>query len=243
MLKNVRAFNDERIRLYHGSDTIVEKPMFGFGRDDNDYGRGFYTTRIYNKAVSWAQNMGDPLSAFVNCYDLDLSKLNVLHLDDFGVLAWIAEIAANRPISSELSTDFLPEFVNQYKIDTSFADIIVGYRADDSYTDVIGAFFDGLLTCEEVQRLFYKGNLGEQYFIKSEKAFSSIEFKSYDDVSHVQLQEEHFLEAEARNDVFTFISNRRLAIAKRFQVPAITIIDAISCKYTYNREYGIYEIL
>lgn len=32
------------LNLYHGSDYIVKKPLYGFGKSDNDYGRGFYTT-------------------------------------------------------------------------------------------------------------------------------------------------------------------------------------------------------
>ena len=52
--------------------------------------------------------------------------------------------------------------------------MIVGYRADDSYGDVIEAFMSGEISVEEVQRLFYKGELGEQYFIKSKEAFARI---------------------------------------------------------------------
>ena len=32
------------ITLYHGSEKIVERPMFGEGKIHNDYGRGFYCT-------------------------------------------------------------------------------------------------------------------------------------------------------------------------------------------------------
>lgn len=30
--------------LYHGNDHILSKPLYGFGKSDNDYGVGFYTT-------------------------------------------------------------------------------------------------------------------------------------------------------------------------------------------------------
>ena len=32
------------LKLYHGSEFIVEKPEFGKGARHNDYGRGFYCT-------------------------------------------------------------------------------------------------------------------------------------------------------------------------------------------------------
>lgn len=40
--------------LYHGSPEIVEKPIFGFGSDKNDYGRGFYCTEKIELAKEWA---------------------------------------------------------------------------------------------------------------------------------------------------------------------------------------------
>ena len=50
--------NHNIIDLYHGSDHIVELPAFGVGKPDNDYGSGFYTTRILNRASEWALLFG-----------------------------------------------------------------------------------------------------------------------------------------------------------------------------------------
>jgi hypothetical protein len=40
--------------LYHGSDRIIEKPVFGEGKSYNDYGRGFYCTEHVELAKEWA---------------------------------------------------------------------------------------------------------------------------------------------------------------------------------------------
>ena len=32
------------MRLYHGSENIIEKPVCGKGAHYNDYGKGFYCT-------------------------------------------------------------------------------------------------------------------------------------------------------------------------------------------------------
>ena len=40
--------------LYHGSDHIIEKPVFGEGKSYNDYGRGFYCTEHVELAKEWA---------------------------------------------------------------------------------------------------------------------------------------------------------------------------------------------
>ena len=40
----------------------------------------------------------------------------------------------------------------------------------------------------------------------------------------------------SQNKVYKFINQRRLAVIKRYQVPPITIIDAIANRYVYNKE-------
>lgn len=67
------------------------------------------------------------------------------------------------------------KIVESYRIDSSQYDILKGYRADDSYTQVIEAFLLNQISLTEVERLFYKGALGNQIFLKSEKAFKNIQ--------------------------------------------------------------------
>ena len=33
-----------KLTVYHGSPVIIEKPQFGVGNPNNDYGLGFYCT-------------------------------------------------------------------------------------------------------------------------------------------------------------------------------------------------------
>ena len=230
--------NQSIIDLYHGSDHIVEHPSFGVGKPDNDYGSGFYTTRIIKRASEWALLNGTE-NARVSHYRIDVSHLNVLKLDDFGPMAWVAEVIANRGVTSAIAREFSGEFVKRYKVNTLNADLIVGYRADDSYGDVIEAFMSGEITVEEVKRLFYKGELGEEYFIKSRNAFDCLKFidsftPEYSEVMGSEI-------SAARKEVLHFLQQRRLQIAMRYQVPEITVIDAITNTYFYNRELGYYE--
>lgn len=39
--------------LYHGSYTEISKPDLIHSRDNVDFGKGFYTTPIYEQAVKW----------------------------------------------------------------------------------------------------------------------------------------------------------------------------------------------
>ena len=43
-----------KLTVYHGSPVIIEKPQFGIGNPDNDYGLGFYCTETLDLAKEWA---------------------------------------------------------------------------------------------------------------------------------------------------------------------------------------------
>lgn len=43
------------MKLYHGSTVIVDKPLVSYGRDNLDFGKGFYTTNLQGQAEKWVQ--------------------------------------------------------------------------------------------------------------------------------------------------------------------------------------------
>ena len=232
--------NIKKILVYHGSDHIIQTPVYLGGRDDNDYGNGFYTTEYEDCAKSWAVLNGDPSHSIVNKYELALDGLNVLNLADFGVLAWIAEVVSNRGTSQEATEILGKRLVEMYKVDTSLYDIIKGYRADDSYTQVIEAFLLNQINIVEVDRLFYKGSLGNQIFLKSEKAFSQIKWLgSYETASEEKYADD---DLKARREVNKFMQGRIQAILMEgYSVPGITARYAIQRKLIYHRENDYYE--
>ena len=232
--------NTKKILVYHGSDHIIQTPVYLGGRDDNDYGNGFYTTEYEDCAKSWAVLNGDPSHSIVNKYELALDGLNVLNLADFGVLAWIAEVVSNRGTSQEATEILGKRLVEMYKVDTSPYDIIKGYRADDSYTQVIEAFLLNQINIAEVEKLFYKGSLGNQIFLKSEKAFSQIKWEgSYEVISEEEYEDD---DLRARREVNKFMQGRMQAILiEGYTVPGITARYAIQRKLIYRKENDYYE--
>lgn len=232
--------NDVMIKVFHGSDHVIKEPIYMGGKTDNDYGNGFYTTEYEDRARSWAALNGDPEKSIVNVYALELDGLNVLDLNDYGVLAWIAEVIANRGTSQEAAKIVGDRLVEQYRIDSSKADIIKGYRADDSYTQVVEAFLLNQINIAEVEYLFYKGSLGNQIFLKSEKAFNQIQWKEAYEVS--SRQEDKNVDIYARREVNKFLSGRMRAILlDGYEVPGITARYAIQNKLIYSNEIGGYE--
>lgn len=229
-----------RIKVYHGSDHAIPLPKYLGGRKDNDYGNGFYTTEYEDRARSWAALNGKPESSIVNVYELDMSELNVLDLNDHGVLAWIAEVIANRGTNQEAAEIVGKRLVELYRVDSGRYDVIRGYRADDSYTQVIEAFLLNQINVAEVKRLFYKGSLGNQIFLQSEKAFRNIFWVSSYEVQLEQKDKEE--DIRARREVSRFLQTRMKAILlDGYQVNGITAQYAIRNNLIYQKEGDYYE--
>lgn len=230
----------EKIRVFHGTDHIIQTPQYLGGKEDNDYGNGFYTTEYEERAKSWAALNGNPAKSIVNVYELDLRGLRILDLGRRGVLAWIAEVVAHRGTNQEAAAIVGEQLVKRYKIDTGAYDVIQGYRADDSYTQVIEAFLTNQINVEEVKRLFYKGSLGNQIFLKSKKAFQQIHWLQ----SYEAGMEESYKEKDihARREVNRFMQGRMRAILlDGYSVPGITARYAVSRKLSYYEEGDYYE--
>ena len=121
--------------VYHGSEHVVERPVFHGGKRSNDYGYGFYTTESKELAKEWA--CAKNTDGYANCYELDMEGLSVLNLNlpPCNILNWLALLARYRSYwqngsIAEEAKDYLQE---HFFIDPEPYDVIIGYRADDSY--------------------------------------------------------------------------------------------------------------
>lgn len=77
---------DNLITTYHGSEKIVEQPVWGKGRENNDFGLGFYCTANENLAKEWA--VSSLHGGFSNRYILNTEHFNILNLNglDYTIL-------------------------------------------------------------------------------------------------------------------------------------------------------------
>lgn len=173
-----------KIVLYHGSDHIIERPKYGVGDIHSDYGQAFYCTVSLELAKEWANK--STTSGFVNKYMFDGRGLKVLNLTDksYSVLNWIAVLMHHRKISAaqrELYRTRLEFLEKHFYIDVKQYDVIIGFRADDSYFKFPMFFVQNELSLESLEIIYKLGELGEQTAIISEKAFSRIKFaKAYE---------------------------------------------------------------
>lgn len=171
-----------RTRLYHGSENLIEKPQFGKDSLHNDYGRGFYCTENIELAKEWA--CGKQINGYANIYELDISRLKCLNLNakEYNILNWLAILADNRTYwqNGSIAEEAKKYIKTHFLLDISGYDVIIGYRADDSYFSFAQDFVSGLISLQKLSEAMRLGKLGEQIVLKSEKAFEQLKFVGYE---------------------------------------------------------------
>ena len=207
--------------LYHGSEFLIEKPEFGKGARHNDYGRGFYCAENIELAREWA--CAKQKNGYVNIYELDMEGLKVLNLNDskYHILNWLAILADNRTywqngsIAEEakkyLKDNFLPD-ISEY-------DVIIGYRADDSYFTFAQDFVAGVISMQKLAEAMRLGKLGEQIVLKSPKAFEQIKYLGHELVdAEIYYARKKEREREARKEY-------RLRRSQKADIRELFILD------------------
>lgn len=211
-------------RIFHGSVNIIEKPEFGIGKVRNDYGLGFYCTENIDLAKEWGVTRDN--NGYANIYDIKEDGLTILNLNSskFSVLHWLSILLENRifdittPLAKEAKEYLLKNFLPPYK---SF-DIIIGNRADDSYFSFAQDFINGAISVRQLGNAMKLGGLGNQYVLKSKKAFERLHYLG----NEIVLSSEYYLKKEqrdhnARRQYFDQEKNKR----KRSDIYIIQILN------------------
>ena len=164
--------------LYHGSKEIIEKPTLRGGKESNDYGYGFYCTENIELANEWA--CPDNNDGYANKYELDMTGLNVLDLTkpEYNILNWMALLLQFRiPKGMTPNDEMAREYIlKNFSIDLTKVDVIIGYRADDSYFSFARDFLKNTITVAQLSRAMELGKLGIQVVLHSEKAFEQLKY-------------------------------------------------------------------
>lgn len=209
--------------LYHGSTNIIEKPLFGKGNPHNDYGLGFYCTENLELAREWACSNLE-FNGFVNKYEINLKDFKILNLEDnnYSILNWLAILLKNRlfETNSQIGLEAKKYLIDNFYIDVDKYDIIIGYRADDSYFSFAKDFINNTIFLEQLSKAMHLGNLGTQIVLKSKCAIENIKFKDFEmvDASIYYLKRSE-RDSKARMDYF----NSRTEII----TDAIYVLDII----------------
>lgn len=188
-----------KLVIYHGSKDIIEKPYYHGGKAENDYGFGFYCTESLELAKEWScSNIEN--NGFANKYSIDLSGLKILDLIDkrYSILNWIAILLKFRTfdLSNEISIQAKEYLVENFYIDVNNYDIVIGYRADDSYFSFAKDFVNNTIPVRKLSQAMELGWLGKQVVIVSELAFSKLQFEGFENADRL----EYFTKRKARDE-------------------------------------------
>ena len=153
------------MKLFHGSNIVVQTPKILSGLRALDFGAGFYLTSSRIQAQKWAgavarrRGTGEGI---VNSYTLD---------DNFHLVLRVLEF----PIANAEWLDFVVQ--NRRGQSTSSYDLVVGPVANDSTLPVIDDYMDGKYDKEEAVKRLMPQKLTDQYAFLTEKAIQFLRFE------------------------------------------------------------------
>lgn len=166
--------------FYHGSKKIIEKPIPYGSNPANDCGPSFYVTKDLDAAKSWAcrnDSLGIVNKYYIN--DRIFNNLRILDLtnkNEYSVLNWMAILMHFRILDSTFvkNNQMVLDWLSKYYIDVNQYDVIIGFRADDSYFKFPIRFISNDLAFEDLEDAFMSGHLGIQYAFISKRAIASL---------------------------------------------------------------------
>lgn len=69
---------------------------------------------------------------------------------------------------------------SRYLMSLETADLVIGFRADDSYFSFVKDFLNNRISLEQLRQALRLGAVGEQIVIKSQRAAAALEFEGYE---------------------------------------------------------------
>ena len=155
------------MKLYHGSTVIVDKPLVSYGRDNLDFGKGFYTTRMQGQAEKWIQrfiSLGK--NGIISIYNFDgtdiQKKYRYKKFPEYNE-EWLDFVLASR--------DGSKDYLNY--------DIIEGGIANDKVFNTVELYFTGLIDkSTALQRLKFEQPNNQICFINQQVLDTVLKFES-----------------------------------------------------------------
>lgn len=152
----------EKMTVYHGNYTIIEKPKILKGKNTKDFGLGFYCTITREQAIRWAKRYDTPI---INIYTVKLNTdLNILEFKEM----------------SEPWLDFIIQCRNGIQHNY---DIVIGAMANDQIYNYIADYIDGIITREQFWSLAKFKYPTHQINFCTKKALDCLEFKYGEEVT------------------------------------------------------------
>ncbi len=158
------------MKLYHGSNIVIEHINLAMCRPFKDFGKGFYLTDIKEQAEKMAKRVskiygGDPV---VNAFEIDenFRALSDIRIKDFGTQTteeWAKFVMNNRNRAFTDEQDTLCNKDNKY-------DIVIGPVADDNMALLFRQYENEIIDFSTLLKGMIYKETSSQYSFHTEKA-------------------------------------------------------------------------
>lgn len=159
--------------LYHGSNVLVEKPIFIKSNRTLDFGHGFYTTTSKEQAYKWAkikQKRENSDKGIITTYEVQYNLFTEINLNvrvfRGASKNWLKFVLDNR-----MKVGFTHEF-----------DLVKGSVADDRVYACLNAFENKFMNFETAINELKTYKLQDQVSFHTEKALKYLKYISFEEV-------------------------------------------------------------
>ena len=175
-LSDEQGIGGGKMKIYHGSNVVVEHPKILQSERMLDFGVGFYTTSNKEQAIKWSARVAErrePKIQILSVYEFDLEAatcdLAVVRFDKADG-EWLDFICANRSGRDIPST----------------YDIAIGAVADDKVYSVVQFYENGVYDKEYALARMNVEALFDQILFHTERALKYLRFTRHEDLGGTQ---------------------------------------------------------
>ena len=157
------------MRLYHGSNVVIESINLAMCRPYKDFGKGFYLTDIEEQAKQMTKRVsriygGSPV---VNTFEIqdDFRKMSDIKIKDFGIQTteeWAKFVMSNRNRAFTDEVNTLCNRDNKY-------DIVIGPVADDNMALLFRQYENEIIDFDTLLKGMIYKKTSSQYSFHTEK--------------------------------------------------------------------------
>ena len=158
------------MRLYHGSNIVIDSINLAMCRPYKDFGQGFYLTDLEEQAEKMATRVSKIYGGFpvVNIYEIDddFRELSDLRIKDFGAHTteeWAKFIMNNRNRTFTDEKSLLCNRDNKY-------DIVIGPVADDNMVLLFRQYENEIIDFSTLLKGMIYRKTSSQYSFHTEKS-------------------------------------------------------------------------
>ena len=185
--------NPNKKVLFHGAKEMIKGDISPFvGKEDSDFGHGFYCGESSDQAISFVSRYANPSMYIVTFDDIGLKSIKFEVNQE-----WMLAIAYFRGTLKEYKNHPVIKKIIK-KVQSS--DYVIAPIADNRMFRIIDQFIDGLITDVQCKHCLAATNLGNQYVFLNEKATSQLSILEHCYISKKEKEHHQQIKISELND-------------------------------------------